>query len=84
MINYGKKAEIQPSAKDVEDNRFEQIRKAAAEKHRQLDTEAARRGAALFDVVPTVSRAPSVPDCRRVTAFEVFSQRRRQGLLSLV
>ncbi len=43
MINYGKKAEIQPSAKDVEDNRFEQIRKAAAEKHRQSDTEAARR-----------------------------------------
>ena len=43
MINYGKKAEIQPSAKDVEDNRFEQIRRAAAEKHRQLDTEAARR-----------------------------------------
>ncbi len=43
MIKNGKKAEIQPSAKDVEDNRFEQIRKAAAEKHKQLDTEAARR-----------------------------------------
>ena len=37
MINYEKKAEIQPSANDVEDNRFEQIRRAAAEKHRQLD-----------------------------------------------
>ena len=43
MINYEKKAEIQPSAKDIEDNRFELIRRAAAEKHRQLDTEVARR-----------------------------------------
>jgi len=43
MINYRKKAEVQPSAKEVEDNRFEQIRKAAAEKHRQLETEVARR-----------------------------------------
>lgn len=43
MISYVKKTETQPSAKDAEENRFEQIRKAAAERHRKSDTDGARR-----------------------------------------
>lgn len=50
MISFVKKGELHPSkveltpsaAKD-EDNRFEQIRKAAAERHRKSDTDGTRR-----------------------------------------
>jgi hypothetical protein len=43
MISYVKKTEAKPLPKEVEDNRFEQIRKAAAERHRKSDTDGARR-----------------------------------------
>lgn len=43
MISFVKKTETQPSPKDAEENRFEQIRKAAAERHRKSDTDGTRR-----------------------------------------
>lgn len=43
MISFVKKAELQPLAKEAGDNRFEQIRKAAAEQHKKSDTDGARR-----------------------------------------
>jgi len=43
MITYVKKTEAQPLTKDTEENRFEQIRKAAAERHRKSDTDGTRR-----------------------------------------
>lgn len=45
MISFVKKTDTQPPTKDVEDNRFEQIRKAAAEGHRKSDTDGTRRTA---------------------------------------
>ena len=44
MITFTRKAAVDPSPKDVDDNRFEQIRKAAKERHRRSDTDAAQRG----------------------------------------
>ena len=43
MINYTKKTDTPPTAKEVEDNRFEQIRKQAADRHKKSDTDGARR-----------------------------------------
>lgn len=45
MISFVKKIDMQPIAPQVEDNRFEQIRKAAAERHRKADTDGTRRRA---------------------------------------
>ncbi|WP_378941585.1 hypothetical protein [Mesorhizobium sp. ANAO-SY3R2] len=52
MISFVKKGELQsskvelkPSAIKDENNRFEQIRKAAAERHRKSDTDGTRRRA---------------------------------------
>ena len=42
MISYKKQSELPPVVKDDND-RFEQIRKAAAERHRKSDTDGARR-----------------------------------------
>lgn len=42
MISFVKKKDSQPTPRQVEDNRFEQIRKAAAEKHRKSDTDGTR------------------------------------------
>ena len=43
MIAYEKQSELPPLVKDDENNRFDQIRKAAAERHRKSDTDGARR-----------------------------------------
>lgn len=43
MISFVKKTDTQPTPRQVEDNRFEQIRKAAAERHRKADTDGKRR-----------------------------------------
>jgi hypothetical protein len=43
MITFTKKTDPQSLSKGVEDNRFEQIRKAAADKRVKSDTEATRR-----------------------------------------
>lgn len=43
MITFTKKAAPQPAAEKGQDNRFEQIRKTAKEKHRISDADAARR-----------------------------------------
>ncbi|PWK61964.1 hypothetical protein C8K44_12928 [Aminobacter sp. AP02] len=43
MIAFAKKTHPQQTSKQVEDNRFEQIRKAAAERHRKADTDGTRR-----------------------------------------
>jgi hypothetical protein len=45
MIPLVKKAEPRPVPKQAEDNRFEQIRKAAAERHKKSDTDGTRRRA---------------------------------------
>lgn len=45
MITFTKKAIPQPASDDTEENRFEQIRKAAAERHRRSDTDGTRRRA---------------------------------------
>ena len=45
MISFVKKTDMQPIAPQVEDNRFEQIRKAAAERNRKADTDGPRRRA---------------------------------------
>ncbi|MEQ9247341.1 MAG: hypothetical protein RLO21_15255 [Nitratireductor sp.] len=45
MITFIKKTEPQPVPDTSEENRFEQIRKAAKEKHRKSDTDSARRRA---------------------------------------
>ena len=45
MIAFVKKAEPQPLPKEAEDNRFEQIRKAAAKRHKKSDTDGTRRRA---------------------------------------
>ena len=44
MIAFEKKIDLAPAAPaETEDNRFEAIRKAAAERHRKSDTDGARR-----------------------------------------
>ena len=45
MISFVKNADPHPLDKKVEDNRFEQIRKAEAERHRKSDTDGTRRRA---------------------------------------
>jgi hypothetical protein len=45
MIKFVKKTDPQPIARQVEDNRFEQIRKAAAELHRKADSDGTDRRA---------------------------------------
>lgn len=45
MITFVKKTEPQPLAKEAEGNRFEQIRKTAAERHKKSDTDGKRRRA---------------------------------------
>jgi hypothetical protein len=43
MISFEKMAVTQPSSAETEGNRFEQILKAAAERHKQADTDGTRR-----------------------------------------
>lgn len=43
MITFTKKADPQPAPTETEQNRFEQIRKAAEEGHRKVGTDGARR-----------------------------------------
>jgi hypothetical protein len=38
MITFRKKADAQPAPEEREENRFEQIRKTAKERHRKSDT----------------------------------------------
>lgn len=45
MITYVKNPDLTPTIKDTEQNRFETIRKAAADQHRKADTDGARRRA---------------------------------------
>ncbi|HEV2503689.1 MAG TPA: hypothetical protein VGV39_11470 [Mesorhizobium sp.] len=45
MITFVKKTDPQPIALPVGDNRFEQIRKAAAELHRKADSDSTDRRA---------------------------------------
>ncbi len=45
MITFVKKAEPQSVPDENEENRFEQIRKAAKERHRKSDTDGTRRRA---------------------------------------
>jgi hypothetical protein len=45
MISFAKPTEPQPSPKEADDNRFEQIRKAAADRHKKSDTDGTRRRA---------------------------------------
>ena len=45
MITFTKKADTQPSPKEREENRFEQIRKTAKERHQKSDTDGTHRRA---------------------------------------
>ncbi|MBI1622879.1 hypothetical protein [Aquamicrobium zhengzhouense] len=45
MITFVKKPDPQPDPDKAEENRFEQIRKAATERHRKSDTDGTRRRA---------------------------------------
>jgi hypothetical protein len=45
MITYVKNADPVPAPEETEENRFERIRKAAAERHRKADTDGTRRRA---------------------------------------
>ena len=45
MISFMKKPDPQQPPEYVDDNRFEQIRKAAAARHRKSDTDGTRRRA---------------------------------------
>ncbi|WP_087587162.1 hypothetical protein [Nitratireductor soli] len=45
MITFTKKTDPQPIPNDLEENRFEQIRKAAKERQRQSATDGTRRRA---------------------------------------
>jgi hypothetical protein len=45
MIAFEKKSITPPDAKEAQENRFEQIRRQAAERHRKSDTDGARRRA---------------------------------------
>ena len=46
MVSFVKKADPQPPHEKAEDNRFDQIRKAAAERRKKSDTDEARVAAA--------------------------------------
>lgn len=43
MITFTKKADTKPTPKKGEENRFEQIRKTARERHQKSDTDGTRR-----------------------------------------
>lgn len=43
MITFTKNADAKPAPSESEDNRFEQIRQAAKERHRKSDTDGALR-----------------------------------------
>lgn len=44
MITFEKKGDLPPAdASETEENRFEQIRKLAAERHKKADTDGTRR-----------------------------------------
>lgn len=43
MIAYGPKPNVPPVPEETEENRFERIRKEAAERHRKADTDGTRR-----------------------------------------
>lgn len=43
MIAFVKKADLQPLAKEDDGNRFEQIRRVAAQMHKKSDADLARR-----------------------------------------
>jgi hypothetical protein len=43
MITFTKKADAQPAPKDIEENRFDQIRKAAKDQQRKGASDAIRR-----------------------------------------
>ncbi|MER8471547.1 hypothetical protein [Mesorhizobium sp. M1405] len=45
MITFEKKTELQPAPDESEENRLEQTRKAAIERHRKSDTDGTRRRA---------------------------------------
>ncbi len=45
MITFAPKAEPRPTPAETEENRFEQVRKAAKEGHRKSDTDPTRRRA---------------------------------------
>ncbi|MGB3502875.1 MAG: hypothetical protein WBA44_14720 [Mesorhizobium sp.] len=45
MITFVKKSGTQPVNDETDENRFEQIRKAAEERHRKSDTDGTRRRA---------------------------------------
>ena len=49
MISYEKKAAPQPSPKDAPENRFEKIRKAAADGHRKTKKDADDKSETLFE-----------------------------------
>jgi hypothetical protein len=43
MITYGPKTKVPSVLDETEENRFERIRKEAAERHRKADTDGTRR-----------------------------------------
>ncbi|MFI0849721.1 hypothetical protein [Mesorhizobium sp. IMUNJ 23232] len=43
MINYTKNTDTPPTEKEIDDNRFEQIRSQVADRHRKSDTDGTRR-----------------------------------------
>jgi hypothetical protein len=45
MITFEPKTDVPPALEEPEENRFERIRKAAAERHRKSDTDGTRRRA---------------------------------------
>ncbi len=45
MITFEPKTDVAPALEETEENRFERIRKAAAERHRKSDTDGTRRRA---------------------------------------
>ena len=45
MITFGPKTDVPPALEETEENRFERIRKAAAERRRKSDNDATRRRA---------------------------------------
>lgn len=45
MITHAQKADKAPAPEETEENRFERIRKAVAERHKKADTDGTRRRA---------------------------------------
>ena len=45
MITFEPKTDVPPAREETEENRFERIRKIAAERHRKSDTDGTRRRA---------------------------------------